>query len=280
MQRILSTYLYRYQSLTPALLAEIAHAGIPSVEIFCGTLHFNYASPQSVRELGDMLGEYGLQLHGLHAPTERDSMGGGRSGIPISIADPERVRRMEAVDEVKRALEVAERIPFRFFSQHLATGHQAADPRKFDAAFSSLEQLAVFARQRGVTIALQNTPNDLGSPASLVHFVNDTHLHHLRFCFDIGHAHIEGGAIAGFELMRDRLVTMHIHDNNGEKDEHLPPFEGTIDWDAALSGVAKMPEPLPLVLELKEQTPGVPSIDQIRESFDKLEEHLEKASTA
>ena len=46
---------------------------------------------------------------------------------------------MDAVDETKRALEVAERIPFRYFSQHLATGHQAADPRKFDAAFSSLE---------------------------------------------------------------------------------------------------------------------------------------------
>jgi len=280
MQRILSTYLYKNQPLTPILLAEIARAGIPGVEIFCGSFHFNYGSLQAVRELGDVLGEYGLQLHGLHAPTERDSVAGRRSGVPISIADPERIRRMDAVDETKRALEVAERIPFRFFSQHLATGHQAADPRKFDAAFSSLEQLAVFAKQRGVTIALQNTPNDLGSPSSLVQFVNETHLHHLRFCFDIGHAHIQGGADAGFHLMRDRLVTMHIHDNNGEKDEHLLPYEGTIDWDVALASIANAPEPLPLVLELKEQTPGVPGIDQIRASFDRLEKHLEEKSEA
>ena len=54
--------------------------------------------------------------------------------------------------------------------------------------------------------------------------------------------------------MRDRVATTHIHDNHGEKDEHLLPYEGTIDWDAALGAFAGAPEPLALVLELKEQT--------------------------
>ena len=56
MQRILSTYLYKNQPLTPILLAEIARAGIPGVEIFCGTFHFNYGSSPSGRELADSLG--------------------------------------------------------------------------------------------------------------------------------------------------------------------------------------------------------------------------------
>ncbi len=276
MQRILSTYMYRNQPLTPVLLAEIAQAGIASVEIFCGTFHFNYVAPQSVRELAASLSDRGLTLHALHAPTERDTAPGRGSGVPISIADPERIRRQDAVDEIKRALEVAETIPFRFFTQDLATGHQAADPRKFDAAFNSLEILAVFAKHRGVTIALQNTPNELGSPASLAQFIKDTHLHNLGFCFDIGHAHMEGGAEAGFHLMRERVVTAHVHDNHGEKDEHLLPWEGTIDWDAALGEFADAPEPLPLVLELKETAPGSPSLDQIRTAFDKLEKHVDE----
>jgi sugar phosphate isomerase/epimerase len=276
MQRILSTYMYRNQPLTPVLLAEIAQAGITSVEIFCGTFHFNYVAVQSVRELAGSLSDRGLMLHALHAPTERDTAPGRGSGVPISIADPERIRRQDAVDEIKRALEVAETIPFRFFTLDLATGHQAADPRKFDAAFNSLEILAVFAKHRGVTIALQNTPNDLGSPASLAQFIKDTHLHNLGFCFDIGHAHMEGGAAAGFHLMRDRVVTAHVHDNHGEKDEHLLPWEGTIDWDAALGEFASAPESLPLVLELKETAPGSPSLDQIRTAFDKLEKHLDE----
>jgi len=276
MQRILSTHLYRNHPLTPALLAEIARTGIGAVEIFCGTFHFNYAAVQPVRELSRSLGEYGLTLQSLHAPTERDTAPGRGSGVPISIADPERIRRQDAVDEIKRALDVAETIPFRFLIQDLATGHQAADPRKLDAAFNSLEILAVFAKHRGVTIALRNTPNELGSPQTLAQFVKDTHLHNLGFCFDIGHAHMEGGAEAGFHLLRDRAVCAHVHDNHGEKDEHLLPWEGTIDWDAALSEFANAPEPLPLVLELKETAPGAPALDQISTAFDKLEKQLDE----
>jgi sugar phosphate isomerase/epimerase len=177
---------------------------------------------------------------------------------------------------MKRALEVAETIPFRFFAQQLATGHQAADPRKLDAAFNSLEILAIFAKHRGVTIALENTANELGSPGTLAQFIKDTHLHNLAFCFDVGHAHMEGGVDAGFQLMRDRVVTVHVHDNHGDKDEHLLPWEGTIDWDAALGEFAGAPERLPLVLELKETATGLPSLDQIRAALDKLEKILDE----
>ncbi len=276
MRRILSTYLYQNQALTPALLSEISRAGVSALEISCDTFHFNYALPQAVRDLGGALGEYHLALHSLHAPTERGTSGRG-SGVPISIADPERIRRQDAVDEMKRALEVAEAIPFRCFVQDLATGHQAADPRKLDAAFNSLEILTIFAKHRGVAIALRNTPNEIGSPATLVQFVKDTHLNNLRFCFDIGHAHIEGDALAGFHTMRESIVVAHIHDNHGEKDEHLLPWEGTIDWEATLGELAAATEPIPLVLELKETATGVPSLDDIRGAFDKLEKHLDEA---
>jgi sugar phosphate isomerase/epimerase len=275
MLRILSTYIYRNQPLTSSLLAAIKNAGIDSVEVFCGTPHFNYRVPEAVRELGGLLEEHQLKLHGLHAPTERNFVASRESGISMSIADPERIRRVDAVDEVKRALDVAEILPFRYFCQHLATGRQDADPRKFDAAFSSLEHLILFAKQRGVIIALQNSANELGSPASLHQFVKGTRLD-LRYCFDIGHAHIDSEVAPSFELLRDRVVTTHIHDNHGERDEHLLPYEGTIDWDAALAAFARMPEPLSLVLELKEQSPGVPSLDQIRAAFDKLEKHLDE----
>lgn len=274
MDRILSTYMYAHQPLAPALLASISHAGIHNLEIFCGATHFDYGDPQAARELANSLDEYGMALHSLHAPADRDAAEGRAGGVAISIADPERIRRIEAVDEMKRALDVAERIPFRYFALHLATGRQAADPRKFDAAFNSLEHLAIFAKERGVAIALQNTPNELGSPSSLAQFIAETHLHNLVFCFDIGHAHIEGGATEGYRLMRDRIAYAHVHDNHGEKDEHLLPYEGAIDWDAALAAFAAAPEPLPLVLEPKETSPGAPTLDQIRAVFDKLEKHL------
>ncbi len=275
MRRILSTYRYVHQPMSREMLQGIAQAGIHGVEVFCASSHFTYRSPEALRELAGALDEYGLVLHSLHSPTERNSSPGRESGIPISISETERVRRVDAVDEVKRAIDVAETVPFRYLVQHLGTGRQEADPRKYDAAFSSLEHLSLFARQRGVTIAVENTPNELGSPASLVQFVKETRLD-LKFCFDIGHAHLDAGVAEGFELMRGRVATTHIHDNHGEKDEHLLPYTGTIDWDAALGAFASVAEPLPLVLELKDQPGGAPALDQIRATFDKLEEHAEK----
>jgi sugar phosphate isomerase/epimerase len=275
MQRVLSTYRYVKQPLTPQLLGEIAQAGVAGIEIFCAPQHFSYRAPERVREIADALGEYRLELHSLHSPTERDLAPGRESGVAISISDTERIRRPDAVDEIKRALEVAETIPFRFLVQHMGHGRQMADPRKIDAAFSSLEHLTVFAKARGVTIALENTRDELGSPSSLQHFITDTHLHDLRLCFDTGHAHMETGVEAGFDMMRDRVATTHIHDNHGEKDEHLLPYEGSIDWDAALAVLATATQPLPFVLELKEQTNSAPSLDQLGAVFDKLEKGLE-----
>ncbi|MGA7915753.1 MAG: sugar phosphate isomerase/epimerase [Candidatus Acidiferrales bacterium] len=275
MQRILSTYRFINQPLAAGLLGEIAATGFSGVEVFCAPQHFSYREPQAVRELGDALGEHRLGLNSLHSPTERDLAPGRESGVPISISDPERIRRLDAVDEIKRALDVAERIPFKYLVQHIGHGRQMADPRKLDAAFTSLENLSMFAKARGVTIALENTPDELGAPSSLQHFITQTHLHDLKLCFDIGHAHVEEGVTASFEAMRERVVTAHIHDNHGDKDEHLLPFDGTIEWDSALRAIAGAAQPVPFVFEIKAQAGAAPSLEQIRAACEKLEEKFD-----
>jgi sugar phosphate isomerase/epimerase len=122
-----------------------------------------------------------------------------------------------------------------------------------------------------VVIALENTPGELTSPSSLRHFIVDTRLHDLRMCFDIGHAHIEDGVETSFETMRERVVTTNVHDNHGEKDEHLLPFEGTIDWEAALEALARAPQALPIVLEPRELAANSPSLEHMAAVFDRLE---------
>ncbi|MBI1750111.1 MAG: sugar phosphate isomerase/epimerase [Acidobacteria bacterium] len=283
MQRVLSTYLFVGQKLTPGLLAEIERAGIPAVELFCARPHFEYRSMEAVRELKEWFAEHELRVHSVHSPTSRDQSERRESTAPISIAEPERVRRIDAVDEVKRALELAEQIPFRYLVQHLG-GREPMDERRKDAAFNSLEHLAVFAKHRGVTIALENTPGELATPANLRHFIADTRLHDLRVCFDTGHAHMEEGVERSYETVRDLVVTTHVHDNRGDKDEHLLPYEGTIDWDATLKAFGHAPaaeNKLPMVLELKDSAVGgvqehntAALLDQVNAAFDKLKHGL------
>jgi sugar phosphate isomerase/epimerase len=203
---------------------------------------------------------------------------GRESGTPLSICDPERGRRLDAVDEVKRALDMAEHVPFQYCVQHVASERDVPDGRRWDAAFSSLEHLSLFAKQRGVTLVIENTPGEMATPVNLKNFINETRLTSIKFCFDTGHAHLEGGVAAGLEPMRELLAFTHVHDNHGERDEHLLPYEGTIEWDEVLP---LLPSDAAIVLELKE--PAVASgaqdmqpfrtmLDAARAVFEKFEQ--------
>ena len=137
----------------------------------------------------------------------------------------------------------------------------------------------MFAKQRGVTIALENTPGELATPAALRQFVTETRLTDLRLCFDAGHAHMEDGVERSYEVMRDLVVTTHLHDNKGQKDEHLPPYEGTIDWPAALAlleSAPSAPSGLPMVMELKDSGARAIPLNDIRAVFARFEETAAK----
>src|SRR5712692_6238969 len=246
MQRVLSTYLFVNRKLTAALVGEVARAEVSAIELFCSRGHFDYRSADDARELASLLSVNNLKLHSIHSPTMRDSYPKRDSSMPLSISDPERMRRQEAVDEIKRALDLVEHVPFRYCVQHVARPRDIPDQRRWDAAFSSLELLSLFARQRGVTLALENTPGEMATPANLKHFLEQTRLTGVKLCFDSGHAHLDGKISSALEAAGEMLVTTHLHDNRGERDDHLLPYEGTIDWNELLPA---LPAGTPMVLE-------------------------------
>ncbi len=260
MQRILSTYLFVSRRLTTELLGQISEAGFEALEIFATRSHFDYTTKAEMQAMASALSQHGLALASLHAPTSRDLSATREGGTPLSICEVERVRRIEAMDELKRVIDVAEDLPYSCLILHMGGSRETADPRKRDAAFSSLEHLVLHAHHAGVTIAVENTTSEMGDPAYLRAFVDETRLSGLRFNFDIGHAFLADGPEnerieKGFAPLRELAVSAHIHDNHGEKDEHLPPYDGSIDWESAVKTLKSAPgPPLPLTLELKEHT--------------------------
>ncbi len=282
MQKVLSTYLFVSHKLTPELLAQISENGFSALEVFCSRAHFDYGSKQEIQALASALEANRITLSSLHAPTSRDLSATRESGTPLSICEVERVRRIEAMDELKRAIDVSEELPFSRMVLHMGGTRETADPRKRDAAFSSLEHLVLHAHHAGVTLAMENTTSEMGDPAYLRSFVDETRLTGLRFNFDIGHAHLADGPAEerlgkSFAPLRELAASVHLHDNHAEKDEHLPPYDGTIDWSAAIPLLKTAPpEDLPIVLELKEKfgadTPSpAEQLAAARAAFDKFE---------
>jgi sugar phosphate isomerase/epimerase len=274
MIRALSTHLFVNHRLTTVWLDRFWEAGIPLVEIFCARQNLDYRNQAQVQELGHWFRDAELKVHSLHSPMYSDDCW-GRSGpsAVVNIAEIEKIKRRASVDEVKRAIEVAETIPFKFLIQHIGVGGEEYDDRKLDAAFTSLEELNVFAGPRGVELLLENIPNRLSTAERLKLFLGQTHLEN-RFCFDVGHAHMDRGIKEAFGLMKDRIASTHIHDNDGENDSHLFPLHangGTIDWKETMDLLRSRDGQYPLLLELRE-VPGMESpFEAARSVFEKLE---------
>ena len=224
MMKAMSTYVYVKERLHPGMLDGLARAGAEAIEIFASRGHLDYANrKQHVQEIAQWFQAGGVPLHSVHAPMFADYEWGRSGGPPVNLADPDRKRRIDAMDEIKRALEIAEQVPYRFLIQHIGVPNEEFDERKFEAAMTSVEHLRAFAKPLGVRILLENIPNELATPERLVEFIAAAHFEDVGVCFDVGHANMMGGVAAAFAILKDHIRSTHIHDNGGDKDAHLWP---------------------------------------------------------
>lgn len=270
MEYALSTHLFVGQRLTAHILDQILAAGLRRIEIFAARQHFDYHDSNQVRDVAQWFKDQGIIPHAVHAPLYSDFDWGKSGSPPLSVAYLERRLRIDSMDEIKRSLEVAERLPFPFLVLHMGTFDEEYDLRKFDAAFTSIEHLRIFAKERGVQILLENIPNQLASPERLIHFINYTRMEDLKVCFDTGHAHMTGDVQSAFQTLKSRIVSTHVHDNLKEKDDHLMPFDGGIDWEQTVRDFCGEEGKFPMLFELRNYGPEKSSLARVKETIDRL----------
>ena len=199
----------------------------------------------------DWFRDGGAQLLALHAPQYADYESGRAGGPAVNIASSDRAQGIQAMDEIKRAIEVAEQIPFRFLVQHIGVSGEDFDEKKNDAAMTCIEHLRAFAKPLGVSILLENIPNEFSSPEKLVEFIRAAHFEDVGICFDLGHAHLMSSVAEAFESVKEHIASAHIHDNAKDRDTHLWPGKGSIDWPEAMGLLRSAPDDMTLVLEIE-----------------------------
>ena len=250
MQRVLSTHLFLNQRLHPGLLELAERSTVEAVEIFAARQHFDYTSRDHVCELGEWFRSSALQVFSLHAPLWPDREM-GRAGAPaVNVIHPEKSRRIDAMDEIKRALEAAEHIPFRHMVVHLGERYDTWSQRTMEYAETALEHLGAFARPLGVRLLVENLLSEPTTPEHLIAILELAHLDSIGVCLDLGHAHITVGAAAAISVLKDRILSLHVHDNHGQKDEHLWPGDGDIPWAAVAEALKGLPSSPAAVLEI------------------------------
>ena len=169
------------------------------------------------------------------------------------------------MDEVKRAIESAEQVPFAAVVLHLGLKDTPWDEAAIEHSLTAIEHLKAFAAPLGVRLLLENLQNEVTTPEHLLHILKTGHFDSVGVCLDIGHLHLgqsaadatpDSGVQAAIALLGSRIAQLHLHDNHGPfahssemKDEHLWPGEGTIDWPTVTPILATLPTTTPVLLE-------------------------------
>ncbi|MCQ1536778.1 sugar phosphate isomerase/epimerase [Methanosarcina sp. KYL-1] len=104
----------------------------------------------------------------------------------------------------------------------------------YQTNLASLREICDFAADFGVLVAVENMPDFpkiFGKyPDEMQEMLDSVGSHNVGFTFDVGHANTVGLTDEFLDQLGDRISHVHIHDNMGQKDEHLPLGGGTVDW--------------------------------------------------
>jgi sugar phosphate isomerase/epimerase len=269
-----STHLFHQSRLTRDHLVHIAAHGFETVELFATRTHFDYHDDQAIRQLGEWLSDTQLELHSVHAPIV-EGMANGRWVGSYSNASRDEKRRGAAMTETRAALELARRIPYRFLVTHLGmpiVEQVPANDNQRDAARRSVEEIAAMAAQVGVRVAFEVIPNDLSAAGTLVRLIEeDLDGLDVGICLDYGHAQLMGDLGDAIETVSGHLWTTHVHDNGGRRDDHLVPYAGGIDWDAAMMGTQKIGYDGVLMLEVADTGDPVEVLQRSAKARERLE---------
>jgi sugar phosphate isomerase/epimerase len=269
----ISTHLFHGARLTQAHLMEIAAHEFDVVELRATRSHFDYHNATAVADLQQWLAHAGLELGSVHAPVT-DSAVSGRPTVPLLLASADTEARMHALSEVERALHIARRIPFRTLIVHIGVPRgirsQPADGNR-DGARRSLEALQLMADRLGVRVAVEVIQNELSRAGSLVHFLEHVlEVAAVGICLDLGHAHLDGDLVEVTETVAEHLIAVEAHDNDGRKDDHLVPFDGTIDWPGVMTAVQKVGYEGTFMFELSARGPAKDTLARARKAREKL----------
>jgi len=268
-----STQLYHARRLRRDHLAEVAAHGFGAVEIIATRSHLDYRDAAALDEAAAWLTQEGLRLHSLHAPVmERFD---GRWINPLSIAYPDEEARSLAVRETGAALELARRVPVSVLVVHPGLQDSLLSPtvrNSREAILRSVEEIVALASPLGVRVALEVIPNELGTAEALARMLDELDIPELGVCLDFGHAHLQGGVVDAIEALAEVLAATHVHDNGGDRDAHLAPFDGTIDWAGALTALQKVGYDGTMMLELASADPAAPALDRARRAAARLED--------
>lgn len=170
-----------------------------------------------IRQAADWLRDFGLRLNDLHASHGQEKDWGSATEH----------QRLAGVDLIKNRIDMTARLGADVVILHLPSGlgEDQADRASWSRLRRSLDALEPYARACQVRIAIEN-----GDFEAVERVLAAYDPGFLGLCYDSGHGNMVPDGLDRLESLRHRLISVHLHDNDGVSDQHKLPFTGTVDW--------------------------------------------------
>lgn len=246
-------------------LRAIADAGFSHIH-WCHQWNTDFLyHPSEIAQIGQWLSDYGLQLADVH----------GSEGREKFWYSPHEYARLAGIELVKNRIDFAAQLGADAVVMHAypPTQDLALAPLNsliWDQLRRSLDALQPYAMRRGIRIALENlidfrgvasgavTKADAADNFDLILQVYEAYApEYIGFCYDSGHAILGRSRMDRLAPLMARLAVLHLHDNNGQEDQHRLLFDGAVDWDLAGRLIAASPYTKPMSYEVSMRNVGI-----------------------
>jgi sugar phosphate isomerase/epimerase len=218
-------------------LRTIREAGLDG----CEFSHYQHLAPADQEKLRGICSCMGLTPWSAHS-------------WQVLPAAPEQVD--SALPGLRTSLAGAARLGVRVLVVHAAGCIPEGYPGRATALARSLRAMSLLAQSAGITVAVENC-GDRTDLEFLADTLDQLDLPAIGFNIDTGHAVLGGMDPAqAIWIMGKRLVTTHLQDNFGQRDDHLPPGRGTIAWDTVRDALRQVGYGGMLMVEISDCPPG------------------------
>jgi len=169
---------------------------------------------------------YGMHFQ-VHAPLSDVNIG--------SVYEP---MRSAALNEVKQTILMCHRLEIPLVTVHpgFVSGIAFLDRRKaLEKSRESVMALSAFSKAHSVEMVVENLPANMNATcttaAELSELLDGTDI---KICFDMGHANT-ADQIDEFLALVDKFGNVHLHNNEGQWDQHNKIEDGSADVQKVVS---------------------------------------------
>jgi sugar phosphate isomerase/epimerase len=233
-------------------LEPIRDAGFTIVEVCSYPRHLDYTDSAMVKRAAGRIRELHLEPYSFHAPFADH----------IDITSLDSTVWEQAVSTVGRAAEAAGELGVRYFVIHPGPERSPIPGeerlRRMERAADALNNLSQRCRQLGIALVLENMLPHLffGHAKDMLWMLGAIASVDVGICLDTGHAFLSGDLTTVVHKLSGHLWMVHASDNHGERDDHLAPGRGRIDWTSLVEQLTSVHFAGGIILEVAADASG------------------------